>query len=188
MRIPARHGEVCPDSQCRTHGRLAKPNFYGRALSIRVCLGRLQPELHPIGVHHDVASRGMPLVIIVDRRGKLPASQANVERQEHGSVQHETVSDREVRPQQHMDQLAKSHSGDWQPWTTDPGNPALLMTSATSAVVSGSPRSRWRFRTAARFTRTVPGFSRPAMCAAKALNTKPEAGRGSHSQTAKKPR
>ena len=194
MRIPARHGEVCPDSQCRTHGRLAKPNFYGRALSIRVCLGRFQPELHPIGVHHDVASRGMPLVIIVDRRGKLPASQANVERQKHGSVQHETVSDWEVRPQQHMDQLAKSGGGDWQPWTTDPGNPALLMPfvtrgrSAASAVVSGSPRSRWRFRTAARFTRTVPGFSRPAMCAAKALNMKPEAGRGSHSQTAKKPR
>ena len=133
-------------------------------------------------------------MITVDRRGKLPASQANVERQEHGSVQHETVSDWEVRPQQHMNQLAKSHGGDWQPWTTDPGNPALLMPfvtrgrSAASAVVSGSPRSRWRFRTAARFTWTVPGFSRPAMCAAKALNMKPEAGRGSHSQTAKKPR
>ena len=109
-------------------------------------------------------------------------------------MQHETVSDWEVRPQQHMDQLTKSHGGDWQPWTTDPGNPALLMPfvtrgrSAASAVVSGSPRSRWRFRIAARFTQTVPGFSRLAMCAAKALNMEPEAGRGSHSQTAKKPR
>ena len=146
MRIPARHGEVCPGSQCRTNGRLGKPNFYGRTLSIRVCLGHFQPELHPIKVDHDVSSRGMPLVIILDRHGKLPASQANVERQEHGSVQHETVSDWEVRPQQHMDQLAKSHGGDWQPWTTDPGNPALLMPfvtrgrSAASAVVSGSPR------------------------------------------------
>ena len=90
----------------------------------------------------------MPLVNIVDRRGELPASQANVERQKHGSVQHETVSDWEVRPQQHMDQLAKSRGGDWQPWTTDPGNPALLMPfvtrgrSAASAVVSGSPLGR----------------------------------------------
>ena len=75
-----------------------------------------------------------------------------------------------------------------------PGNPALLMPfvtrgrSAASAVGSGSPRSRWRFRTAARYTRTVPGFTRPAMCAAKALNIKSEAGRGSHLQTAQKPR
>ena len=91
MQVNARHGEVCPDSQCRTHGRLAKANFYGRALSMRVCPGRFQPELHPIGVHHDVASRGMPLVIIVDRRGKLPASQANVERQEHGSMKQSAI-------------------------------------------------------------------------------------------------
>ena len=112
MRSPVRHSEVCPDSRCRTHGRLAKPNFYGHALSIRVRLGRFQPELHPFGVHRDIASRGMPPVIIVDRRGKLPASQATVERKEHGSVQHETVGDWEVRPQQHMDQLAKNHGGD----------------------------------------------------------------------------
>ena len=98
MRSPARHGEVCPDSQCRTHGWLAMPNFYGRALSIRVCLGRFEPELDPIGAQHDVASRGMPPVIIVNRRGILSASQANVERQEHGSVQHETVSDWKYDP------------------------------------------------------------------------------------------
>ena len=195
MRIPARHGEVCPDSQCRTHGRLAKPNFYGRALSIRVCLGRFQPELHPIGVHHDVSSRGMPLVIKVDRRGKLPASQANVERQQHDSVQHETVSDWEVRPQHHMDQLAKSRGGDWQPWTTDPGNPALLMPFVTWGR---SARMRRQLSCQAALGRggdsvllpcsLGPGFSRPAKCAAKALNMKPEAGRGSHSQTAKKAR
>ena len=119
MRSPARHGEVSPDCRCRTPGRLAKPNFYGRALSIRVRLGRFQPELQPFGVHRDIAWRGVPPMIIADRRGKLPASQATVECKEHGSVQHETVGNWEVRPKQHMDQLAKNHGGDWQPRTTD---------------------------------------------------------------------
>ena len=109
---PARHGEVCPDSRCRTHGRFAKPNFYSRALSIGSVLDVFSWNCIPSDrVHHDVASRGMTPVIIVDRRGKLPASQATMERKEHGSVQHETVGNLEVQPQQHMDQLAKNHSG-----------------------------------------------------------------------------